>query len=114
LFLGPLLFFASRLWTCRVDGLRDYIALASRYVSDFDRKWVRAEPVPEEALLGTTDIQSLADLANSVAIVSSMRVIPASRRLIADLMAAGILPLLLLEYPATDLIAKLFGALTGL
>jgi hypothetical protein len=117
LFLGPLLLFASRLWTCRVEGLRDYMVLASGYVSGFDRKWVRGERAPEEALLGTPDLQSLADLSNSVAVVRNMRTIPASQRLIATLVAAAIvplLPLLLLKYPVADLVGKIFGALTGL
>jgi hypothetical protein len=117
LFLGPLLLFASKLWKCRIEGLRDYMVLASSYVSGFDRKWVRGERAPEEVLLGTPDLQSLADLSNSVAVVRKMRMIPASQRLIAVLATAAIvplLPLLLLKYPVTDLVAKIFGALTGL
>ncbi len=39
--LGPLMVFAPRLMNAKRAGLREYGVLASRYVSEFDRKWVR-------------------------------------------------------------------------
>src|SRR5687768_2011007 len=59
--LCPLLVFTPRLTRAKRQGLADYGRLASRYVQQFDRKWIEGESGREE-LLGTGDIQSLADL----------------------------------------------------
>jgi hypothetical protein len=117
LFLGPLYVFLRKLWACKVKGLRDYSALAERYVNEFDRKWLGAGPAPGEPLLGTADIQSLADLSNSVSIVRDMRLVPISPSLLMYLAVAALLPLLplvLFKYPIADLLAKFFGRLSGL
>jgi hypothetical protein len=116
LFLGPLLIFSRKLWSCKVKGMSDYSALAERYVSAFDQKWLGVDPVPREPLLGTADIQSLADLSNSVSIVRDMRLVPVSQSLLMYLAVAALLPLLplvLFKYPFADLLAKFFDRLTG-
>jgi len=102
LFVAPLIVFSRRLWQCRMVGLLNYWEMASRYVNDYDRKWIRGVNPSGESLLGTGDIQSLADLNNSVSIPRDMRIIPVSCRLLAELAAAALLPLLpllLLKYP---------------
>jgi hypothetical protein len=117
LFLGPLFIFSRKLWACKVKGLSDYSALAERYVNEFDRKWLGADPAPAEPLLGTADIQSLADLSNSVSIVRDMRLVLVSPSMLMYLAAAALLPLLplvLFKYPIADLLAKFFGRLSGL
>jgi hypothetical protein len=117
LFLGPLLIYSRKLWKCKVKGMSDYSALAERYVNEFDRKWLGADPPPGEPLLGTADIQSLADLSNSVSIVRDMRLVPISLGILMYLAVAALLPLLplvLFKYPIADLLAKFFGGLTGL
>jgi hypothetical protein len=83
LFLGPPCFFAFELMECRERGLRDYTVLAARYVEDFERKWLGEASHAEEPLLGTPDLQSLADLGNSVGVVRNMRLAPVSIRLLA-------------------------------
>jgi hypothetical protein len=116
LFLGPLFVFTPRLWVCRVNGLSDYGRFAERYVSGFDRKWLQAETPSGEPLLGTSDIQSLADLANSVNVVRNMRTVPASLRLLREFALASalpMLPLLLLKYPVRELAEKFFAKLAG-
>jgi hypothetical protein len=90
---------------------------ASRYVSGFDSKWVSGAAADEEPLLGTPDLQSLADLANSIAIVRNMRAVPVGRRLVRDVVIVvllPLLPLLLLKYPIADLATKLFEKLLGM
>lgn len=117
LFIGPLCVFTPALWRCRVTGWSDYMAMASRYVAAFDRRWVQDGKATGEAQLGTPDLQSLADLANSVDKVRNVRWIPAGRRLLTGLAAAALAPLsplLLFEYPAADLLKRLLSALTGL
>jgi hypothetical protein len=109
--------FSRKLWASRVKGMSDYSAFAERYVNEFDRKWLVADPAPEEPLLGTADIQSLADLSNSVSIVRDMRLVPISPRMLMHLAVAALLPLLplvLFKYPVGDLLAKFFERLSGL
>ena len=50
-------------------GLREYGTLAQRYVREFDDKWLRGGAPAGEPLVGSGDIQSLADLGNSFEVV---------------------------------------------
>jgi len=117
LFVGPLYIFSLKLWRCKVKGMNDYSVFAERYVNEFDRKWLGADPAPGEPLLGTADIQSLADLSNSVSIVRDMRLVPVSSSILMYLAVAALVPLLplvLFKYPIGDLLAKFFERLAGL
>lgn len=117
LFLGPLFIFSSKLWACRVKGLSEYMEFAETYVSGFDRKWLRGGNDDKEPLLGTPDLQSLADLVNSITVVRNMRWTPMGRRLFVSLLIAAlapVLPLLLLKYPIGELVEKFVQRLTGL
>jgi hypothetical protein len=67
--------------------------------------------------LGTADIQSLADLSNSVGMVRDMRLVPVSASILIYLAVAALVPLLplvLFKYPIGDLLAKFFERLSGL
>lgn len=117
LFLAPLLIFGPKLWICRVKALSDYMCFASRYVDAFDRKWLGEDAAGGRDVLGTPDLQSLADLGNSIDIVRSQRVAPVSRLLLLDLVIAALLPfvpLLLMEYPVAELAERFFTRLSGL
>ena len=117
LFLGPLFIFTHRLWACRVKGLSDYMVFGSSYVNGFNRKWLGPADPDREPLLGTPDLQSLADLGNSISVVREMRVVPASLLLLKDYALTALLPflpLLLFKYPAADLAKEFFARLTGL
>jgi len=116
LFIGPLFIFAHKLYICRWIGLSEYMAMASRYVNAFDRKWIRDEQATGESQLGTADLQSLADLTNSVNVVRGMHAVPFSRRLVMDHAVCAILPLLpliFLKYPFSQVAAQLFHVLSG-
>jgi hypothetical protein len=116
LFAGPLFVFSPKLWECRLKGLREYGELASRYVDSFDIKWIHTVD-PGEPLLGTPDLQSLADLSNSVNVVRNMRIAPVSRRFWANMLMAALLPmlpLLLLKYPIGELAEKFITRLSGM
>jgi hypothetical protein len=63
--LGPLLLFAPQLAEAKRTGNREYGTLAERYVREFDAKWLRGGAPAGEPLVGSSDIQSLADLNNS-------------------------------------------------
>jgi hypothetical protein len=75
-FAGPLLLFAPKLFRLKQTGLLRYGTLASRYTQLFDSKWVDGINPAEEPLLGTADIQSLADLGNSYDLIRKMHVVP--------------------------------------
>lgn len=116
LFVAPLCIFAFRLRVCQEKGLRDFTALSSHYVSAFDQKWIRGEGV-QETLLGTPDLQSLADLANSFTVVRTMRLAPISVRLILIIGVVAIAPmtlLLLFDYPLAQLAQMLLRKLAGI
>lgn len=117
LFLGPLFIFTPRLWQCRVKGLSDYMVFGSRYVNGFNSKWLGKGDPDREPLLGTADLQSLADLGNSISVVRDMRVVPISLLLLKDYALTALLPflpLLLFKYPVAELAQKFFARLTGL
>jgi hypothetical protein len=106
--LGPLTMFTAQLTRTRLSGLGEYGTLATTYVANFDEKWIRGGP--KGKLLGTTDIQSLADLANIYAVVSEMRQVPFTRKDIVRLAVATvlpILPLLLTIMPLEELLTRL-------
>ena len=90
--LGPLLLFTPHLAAARRVGLREYGTLAQRYVRAFDDKWLRGGASAGEPLVGSADIQSLADLGNSFELVRSMRVVPITRDAILQLAVITLLP----------------------
>jgi hypothetical protein len=92
--LGPLLMFTPGLARAKRKGLADYGLLAQRYVDSFEQRWVLEDPAPSQELLGADDIQSLADLGNSYAMVRDMRAVPFGLEDISRLAAATAAPLL--------------------
>lgn len=111
--LGPLCVFVLQLAQCKRQGLREYGELASRYVRDFDRKWLR-DPPPAEPLVGSGDIQSLADLANSFEVIKGMRVFPFDKTVVlqtAIVTLLPVLPLALTMISLEELVKTLLGIL---
>ena len=110
--LGPLVMFSPAMTAARRKGIADYGLLAQRYVEGFHRKWIAgAAPAPDD-LLGSGDIQSLADLGNSYGLVRDMRMVPfglddISR--LAAVTAAPFLPLLLTIWSPEELIMRIIG-----
>jgi hypothetical protein len=90
--LGPLLVFGPQLEAAKRAGLREYGTLAQRYVREFDHKWLRDGAPPEEPLIGSADIQSLADLGNSFEVVKSMRWAPFTLQAVLQLAIATLVP----------------------
>ena len=114
LVLGPLLLFAPQLAQAKRTGNREYGTLAERYVREFDAKWLRGGAPADEPLVGSADIQSLADLANSFDVVKTMQIAPISRDALLRLVAATlapVIPLALTMMPLEELLKKLLGIL---
>jgi hypothetical protein len=92
--LTPLSFFAISLIPARRTAHREFGTLASRYVDDFRRKWTHCDNENRRLeLLGTSDIQSLADLGNSYNMVNEMRVFPFDTRVVLRLAILVLAPL---------------------
>jgi hypothetical protein len=107
--VGPLLMFTPQMASAKRKGLADYGLLAQRYVESFEQKWVLHDSAPADELLGASDIQSLADLGNSYALVRDMRSVPFGLQDVARLAAATaapLLPLLLTIFSPDELIMR--------
>ena len=112
--IGPLLVFTPQLAQAKRTGLREYGALTERYVREFDAKWLRGGAPADEPLVGSGDIQSLADLGNSLEVVRTMRLAPITKEAILRLVVATlapIVPLALTMMPLEELLKTLAGVL---
>ncbi|OLC59537.1 MAG: hypothetical protein AUH76_14300 [Candidatus Rokubacteria bacterium 13_1_40CM_4_67_11] len=92
--VAPLLVFVPHLAAAKRIGLREYGVLAQRYVKDFDQKWIRGGAPEGEPLVGSADIQSLADLGNSFDVIREMRLVPFSKETVIELAVFTLLPVL--------------------
>jgi hypothetical protein len=112
--LGPLCVFTPSLLRAKRLGLHKYGRLASDYVVGFDRKWIEGKRSSEEPLVGTGDIQSLADLANSFAVVRSITPFAFGRQTLiglAVIIALPLLPLGLTMFSPQELVLRLLKVL---
>lgn len=111
---GPLLVFTPQLAAAKRVGKREYGALAQSYAREFDIKWLRGGAASDERLMGSADIQSLADLGNSFEVVQSMSIALFSKGAaltFAGAIVAPIVPLALTMMPLEELLSRLFGVL---
>ncbi|WP_157370797.1 hypothetical protein [Vulgatibacter incomptus] len=110
--LGPLLVFYAQLVAARFAGHAQYGALGIDYDRLFQQKWI--ESGDTEGLLGTSDIQSLADIQNAYGGLDETRAVPFGKReilLVALALVLPMVPLLLIEFPVEELLTRLVGAL---
>ena len=92
--LGPLLVFSRQLEAAKRAGVREHGILAQRYVREYEDKWLRGGASPDEPLLGSADVQSLADLGNSFDMVKDMRWVPFTMTTVFQLAVTTLLPVL--------------------
>lgn len=106
--------FAPKLFRLKQDRLLRYGTLASQYTQAFDSKWLSGINAAEERLLGTGDIQSLADLGNSYELVRKMRMVPIE---LSDFIAIALpavipaLPLAATVMPVGEILKGIFRLL---
>jgi hypothetical protein len=108
--LGPMLVFTPQLVEAKHRGIELYGRLGQQYASDFERKWMNGHAPADEPLLGSADIQSLADLRNSCAVVSDIHVAPFGLKNAAVLTAvtlAPCLPLVLTVFSIEEIVDRL-------
>ena len=108
--LGPLLVFSPKLEAAKRIGLREQGRHAQRYVREYDQKWFRGGAPPDEPLVGSADIQSLADLSNSFEVVKGMRWVPFGLTTVLQVAVTTLLPvvpLMLTMIPLDELLGRL-------
>jgi hypothetical protein len=113
IFSGPLFVFVPTLVALKQRGLRDYDVLAAQYTQEFERRWFQ-RPEPRDDLLGTADVQSLADLGNSYELIRKMRVVPIQLSDFVAMAIPGMLPALPLAatvMPVRDIVKGLLHLL---
>ncbi len=107
--LGPLTMFTPHLIRSKRRGLEEYGTMATACVTDFDKKWIRGS-TKGETILGTGDLESLANLSESYAVVREMKPVPFALEdviLLAVAAALPLLPLLLRMVPLEELVSRL-------
>ena len=92
--LAPLVMFTPHLWRAKRTGRSEYGSLATQYLDEFRAKWIAGPPPKGEELLGSSDIQSLADMENSDDAVRRMRLVPFGVTEVTALAALTLAPLL--------------------
>jgi hypothetical protein len=115
-FLGPLLSFTPRLLEVKRRGLRQYGVMAATYTHLFQAKWVPGHETNAREMLGSADIQSLADLHDSFWVVRNMRLTPFGPALPLSLAAAAVtpmIPLLLFQFSPDQLLMQLAKMMLG-
>ena len=106
----PMFFFVRKLTLTKLGGILDYGVASHKYVSGFHDKWVNGNNPDGEKLLGSADIQSLADLSNSYGIVKTMIPVPIDLRKIVTLILIILVPfspLILFVIPLNELFKAL-------
>lgn len=112
--LSPLFVFIPDLVRAKRRGLSEFGALASRYTAAFEEKWIQGKNPDNEPLMGTADIQSLADLGNSYAVVKEMNMAPFVYQDVLRLAASAavpLVPLALLVFSPEELVEKILNFL---
>jgi hypothetical protein len=107
--LGPLLMFTPQMVRTKRTAWAEYDVLANRYAFGFEDKWIRHGAPEAKEILGSGDIQSLADMGNSYSVVKDMRVIPFRLQDIGYLAVATgapLLPLVLTVFPFEELLRR--------
>jgi hypothetical protein len=104
---APLLVLTPKLEKVKRKATYDYGVLGTAYTQAFDTKWIRGLSPEHEPLLGTADIQSLADLSNSFSVIREMKIVLIDKKLFVGLAifaALPMVPLILIATPADQLI----------
>jgi hypothetical protein len=111
---APLLVLTPKLLKVKRRGIYQYGSLGNAYAQAFDAKWIQGISSEREALLGTSDIQSLADLSNSFAVVQRMKVVLINKEILLGLAIPAVLPmvpLIVIATPADELVRALLKVL---
>ncbi len=112
--LTPLFFFIFQMIKEKRIGTLKYSVVANRYANDFRQKWITTASKDNTSILGSSDIQSLADLFNSFEVSNTMRIIPFSKSSVLMLVMVTVLPLLPLIFtliPLEKIVSQIVGVI---
>lgn len=108
---APLLAFSGKLSRCRFTGLLEFGALIWRHDRAFDEKWIKGHPgANHESILGSQDVQSLADVATCYEHIDRMWPLPFDTKAFAVLVLSVLLPMIPLlgtQIPLQEIFMKL-------
>ena len=103
---APLLSFVPVLTRCRIDGLLKFSKLILDHDRAFEEKWLEQGDVRPD-LLGSADIQSLADAGTCYEHINEMWLFPFDMKAFVVLAIAALLPFALLLAPIKEIILRL-------
>ncbi len=112
--VGPLLVFTPTLVRAKLGYWGNYGPFAGKYVQSFDEKWIAHSDYAPESVLGTPDIQSLADLQHSYASISEMRAVLPNRMTIGIFVLSYVvpaIPLLMSVISLRSILSELYSLL---
>jgi hypothetical protein len=112
--LGPMLVFTPQILAAKHKGIEEYGRLGQRYAREFARKWMRGDRPADEPLLGSADIQSLADLRNGFVVVKDIHMAPFDMKNVITLALVTLIPvapLLLTTFSVEELLDRLLKTL---
>ena len=108
---APLLAFSGQLARCRFRGLLEFGALVWRHDRAFDEKWItNATKIDPASILGSADVQSLADVGIVYEHVDRMWLMPFDTKAFVVLALAALIPMLPLvgtAIPLQEIFSKL-------
>jgi hypothetical protein len=108
---APMLAFSGKLSRCRFVGLLEFGALIWRHDRAFDEKWIESDAgANQENILGSQDVQSLADVAVCYEHIDRMWPLPFDSKAFAVLVLSALLPMIPLvgtKIPLQEIFMKL-------
>lgn len=111
-FLAPLLVFSPLLASLRVNDLRQHSALASAAARSFTNRWNNVKDENSQDLLGSSQIDALANLTTTYATIKRTRISPVDLITALSIISATLgpmLPLVLTVYTPIEIFKLLKG-----
>lgn len=114
-YLSPLFYFSRKLGKLKLDGIMIYSTLTHKYSNLFEDKWIRGNNINDnESILGSGDIQSLADIGATYEVVENIRVFPINLNIFLFMLimvTIPFIPLLFLKFNIKQILEGLAGFL---
>jgi len=113
---APLAAYTPHLYKAKRRALLAHNQLTLEYMRRFDRKWIDGRPASDADLLGTSDIQSLADIGNAFKVIQDTRTFVFGKKRLVELWLSAVvpmLPLIITVVPVDELFRRIGGTLVG-
>ena len=94
--VAPLIVVSPFLFRVRQRGIFAYSSLGVKYTEEFESKWLSGGHGANAELMGSADIQSLADLGNSFGVIDEMKVFLIDHEILLKLAMPAVAPMLVL------------------